>query len=91
LTQYIVKWIPFDMACRFRSLQQGSLNVGNTTQNKANLLALATAQANTPSSPPWARWGTSTVNSAKVHSNLRLNVPLVPGWVPPVNTNDDGT
>lgn len=87
MTQHIVKWTPFDLACRLRTLQQGALNVGNTQQNRLNLLALATAQANAPSSPPWARWGTAAT-AAKVHSNLYLNVQLVPGYVPPAGTND---
>lgn len=88
MTQHLVKWTPFDLACRLRSLQQGSLNVGNTQQNKTNLFNLAVAQANTPSSPPWARWRTGGANTAKVHGNLYLNVPLVPGYVPPTGTND---
>ena len=88
MTQHLVKWTPFDLACRLRSLQQGSLNVGNTQQNRLNLLSLATAQANTPSNPPWARWRKAGANTAKVHGNLYLNVPLVPGYVPPAGTND---
>jgi hypothetical protein len=86
MSNLLVKWTPFDAACRFRSLQQGRLNVGNTAQNKTNLYNLAVAQANSPSNPPWAQWRTATVNTAQVHSNLLLNVPLVPGYTPPPGT-----
>jgi hypothetical protein len=83
-----------------RCLRQGTLNVGNDYQNKANLLALAIAQANLEglSSTGWAKWraGFNTNNPSLGTSNtsgagLLLNVPLVPGFVPPVGTNDDGT
>lgn len=82
-TGTLVKWTPFDLACRLRCLQQGVNNVGNTQQNKAALLAAAIAQANTPSAVQWARWRTATVNTAQVHSNLLLYVPQVPGYVAP--------
>lgn len=75
----IVKWTPFQLACRYRALRSGTLNVGNTQQNIANLLALAITEAN--SNSVWARWRTA-VNSAHVPSNLMINVPLVPGFIP---------
>jgi hypothetical protein len=82
MSNLITKWTPFDFACRLRSLQYGSLNVGNTQQNKKNLYNLAVAQANSPSSPPWAQWSTAH-NATKTHSYLKLNVPLVPGYAAP--------
>lgn len=88
---FITKWTPFDFCWRFRSLTQGALNIGNTTQNKTNLYNLAVAQANSPSNPPWAKWRTATVNTAKVHSNLLINVPLVPGYAAPANTSESET
>lgn len=75
----IVKWTPFKLACRYRALRSGTLNVGNTQQNIANLLALAITEANSTS--VWARWRTA-VNSAHIPSNLMINVPLVPGFIP---------
>jgi hypothetical protein len=63
-----------------RQLQQGALNVGNTQQNIAALLALATAEANAGAN--WARWGSGAI-TAKVPSNLYLQVKLVPGYVAP--------
>src|ERR1700675_2119096 len=75
----IVKWTPFKLACRYRALRSGTLNVGNTQQNIANILALAIAEAN--SNSVWARWRT-TVNSPHIPSNLMINVPLVPGFIP---------
>ena len=88
MSLHIPKWVPFKIACAMRALQQGARNVGNRQQNRAALLALATTQANAPSNPPWARWNTGN-NSNKTSSRLLLNVPLAPGFVPPVGTNDD--
>ena len=88
MTKHIVKWTPFDLACRLRPLQQGTLNVGNTQQNRLNLLTLAVAQANAPSSPPWAKWNVLRASGTSPRSYLLINVPLVPGYVPPVGTND---
>lgn len=77
----IVRWIPFDMACRLHSLQQGTLNVGNARQNIANLRTLALAQIASPSSPPWAKLSTA-VNMPK---KILICPPLVSGYVRPVN------
>jgi len=77
----IVKWVPFDWACRLHSLQQGTLNVGNTQQNKANLLTLAKAQIASPSNPPWAKISTAANEPKKI----LICPPLVPGYVRPVN------
>lgn len=94
MTVYIAKWTPFRLACALRSLQQGANNVGNRQQNRAALLAAAITQANTPSNPPWAKWRVSSGSTAVTKTSscaLLLNVPLVPHFVPPVGTNDDGT
>ena len=90
MTVYIQKWTPFRLACAMRSLQQGVNAVGNRQQNRVALLAAAITQATTPSNPPWAKWRvgfTSRTSSA----GLMINVPLVPGFVAPVGTNDDST
>lgn len=74
------QWIPFDLACRLRVLQQGTLNVGNTRQNVANLKTLALAQIATPSNPPWAKYSTADNEPRKI-----LIFPSrVPGFVKPV-------
>ena len=81
------------MACAMRCLQQGVNNVGNRQQNRVALLAAAITQANTPSNPPWAKWrvGTNGLPAVTQTSGcaLLINVPLVPGYVPPANTNED--
>ncbi len=82
------------MACRLRSLRQGSLNVGNTAQNVANLATLA--KANALSSASWARYivGYGPLSTGKCTTStagLVLNVPLVPGYTPPPGTGDAGT
>lgn len=73
------KWMPIEMAVRLRSLQQGSLNVGNTRQNVANLVALATAEAN--GLARWARW------NPVLTYKLQVDWRRVPGYVPPIGTN----
>jgi hypothetical protein len=89
MTVYIAKWVPFRWACAMRSLQQGVNNVGNRQQNRLALLALAITQATTPSNPPWAKWRVGE-NSRTSSNGLLINVPLVPGFVAPVGSNDDG-
>ena len=88
MTVFIAKWMPFRMACALRSLQQGVNNVGNRQQNRLALLALAITNAN--GTATWAKWrvGSSTRTSS---NSLLINVTAVPGFVPPANTNDDGT
>lgn len=81
----IAKWTPFRLAQCLHALRQGSLNVGNTSQNRANLLALAIAQANSPSNPPWARWRIDSASRTS-GSGLYINVPLVPGYTAPGTT-----
>lgn len=86
--QYITKWTPFRWACAMRSLQQGANNVGNRQQNRLALLASAITNAN--GAATWAKWRVGE-NSRVSSCGLVLNVPLVPGFVPPVGTVDDGT
>jgi len=74
----ITKWTPFNFACRLRSLQHGTLNVGNTLQNKTHLYNLAVAEAN--AAAVWAKWSSADNRSAHIAANLYLNVPLVPGY-----------
>lgn len=85
MTIHLVKWVPIRAAWELRSLQQGALNVGNTRQNRVNLVALATTEANGPR--VWAKWG-SAVNDTKTTPRLYVNVKKVPGYVPPIGTND---
>lgn len=73
-------WVPFQLACRLRCLQQGALNVGNTRQNVANLQTLALAQIATPSSPPWAKYSTAANEPRKI----LIWPALVPGFVRPI-------
>ena len=80
------------MACRLHSLQQGSLNVGNTAQNVSNLatLAIASALTNGGRGSTWARFrlgfgplggtlGTGQTSTA----GLLINVKAVPGFIAP--------
>lgn len=90
MTIYLTKWTPFRIACALRSLQQGVNAIGNRQQNRVALLAAAIAQAATPSTPPWAKWRVGNV-SLTSSAGLLINVPLVPGFVSPVGTHDDGT
>lgn len=60
------QWIAFDFACRLHCLRQGTLNVGNTLQNKTNLKTLALAQIAAPSNPPWAKYSTAVNESRKI-------------------------
>lgn len=73
------QWIPFQMACRLRCLRQGTLNVGNTAQNVANLLTLALIQIATPSNPAWAKLS-GAVNQPK---KILIRPAYVPGFVGP--------
>lgn len=74
------QWVAFDMACRLRCLQQGSLVVGNQRQTVANLRALALAQIASPSSPPWAKYSTA----ANMPKKILIWPNRVPGFVRPV-------
>lgn len=77
------KWIPFDLACRLHCLQQGSLNVGNTQQNRLNLLSLCQTNANAAAT--FAKWQPTLKNgSAQPRTALRVYPALVPGFVKPI-------
>ena len=75
-------WVPFDLACRLRCLQQGSLNVGNTQQNRLNLLSLCTANAN--GAQTYAKWGVLRAAGTNPRSLLLVTPANVPGFVKPV-------
>lgn len=92
MTNFLTKWVPFRLACRLRVLQQGSLNVGNTRQNIANLttLAIANAQSNGGRGGTWARWrigfgplGGTLGNSTTSTAGLLIFVENVPGFIAP--------
>lgn len=76
------QFIPFDLACRLRCLQQGSLNVGNTQQNKANLLSLCTTEAN--GAAGYAKWDVLRAAGTAPRSLLLVKPASVPGFVKPV-------
>lgn len=76
------QWIPFQMACRLRPLQQGSLNVGNTQQNIANLLALCVANAN--GAATFAKWRVFRAAGTNPTTYLRVLPASVPGFVRPI-------
>ena len=85
-TGFLVKWTPFRLAQTLRCLQQGTLNIGNDYQNRTYLLNLAVAQANLlPSGAGWAKWRVNT-QSRTSGAGLLINVPAVPGYVPPFGT-----
>ena len=73
-----------------------SVTNGSTTATLTTLsgVALATTAGSltglTGTVSSWAKWRVGE-NSLVSSNGLLLNVPLVPGFVPPVGTNDDGT
>jgi hypothetical protein len=89
MTVYIQKWTPFRIASALPTLHKGTLNVGNTQQNRLNLQALAIAEATTPTTG-WAKWRVG-FQSRTSTAGLLINVPAVPGFVSPAGTVDDGT
>lgn len=78
------KWVSFELACRLRCLQQGTLNVGNTLQNKTNLQTLCIANAN--AGGLYARWGIQRNGSAQPVSALQVYPAKVPGFVVPIHS-----
>lgn len=78
------QWIPFDLACRLRCLQQGSLNVGNTRQNVANLLTLCETSAN--GTQVYAKWSVLRAAGTSPRSQLLVKPASVPGFVAPVHS-----
>ena len=88
---YATKWVPFELACRWRCLQRGTLNIGNTQQNRLNLQSLAVTQANSVASTgvlstSWAKWHLGNVNNTNPAQSLLIMAVNVPGvqWPPDV-------
>lgn len=81
------QWVPIEWAERLHCLQQGTLNVGNTQQNRVNLRNLAIAQAQSPSNPPWARWSAGAnapAGGGLPIQALQVYPARVPGFVKPI-------
>jgi len=78
------KWTPFELACRLHCLRQGSLNVGNTRQNIANLQTLCVANANGAAN--FAKWHMGNVNNTNPAQSLLVMPSAVPGFLPPAGT-----
>jgi hypothetical protein len=81
----LTNWVPFRMACWLPYLRKGTLNVGNTQQNRLNFATLAIAQANSPSNPVWAKWRVG-FHSTTSTAGLLINPRLCPYYVAPPNT-----
>jgi hypothetical protein len=85
MSSYTTHWLPFELACRLHCLNQGSLNVGNTAQNKANLLTLCQTNAN--GAATYGRWNPTLKNgTAQPVQALEVFPALVPGFQRPVNS-----
>jgi hypothetical protein len=87
------KWIPFELACRLHCLQQGSLGAGNTQQNKATLLALVQANANTNGGNVpggggtygrWSQGANKPASNCQPVQSLEVFPANVPGFVKPI-------
>lgn len=76
------QWIPFQMACRLRCLQQGALGAGNTQQNIATLLALCVTNAN--STQTFAKWRVFRQTGTRPTTYMRVLPANVPGFVRPI-------
>jgi hypothetical protein len=76
------QWIPFQFACRLHCLRQGSLNVGNTQQNIANLLALCITNAN--STQTFAKWNVLRAAGTNPATCLLVKPANVPGFLKPI-------
>lgn len=76
------QWVPFEMACRLRCLQQGALGAGNTQQNIATLLALCVTNAN--STRTFAKWRVLRASGTNPTTYLRVLPASVPGFVKPI-------
>ena len=78
------KWISFNLACRLRVLNQGSLATGNTQQNKASLLASCITNAN--GAQTFAKWNVLRPSGSNAATYLLVMPSAVPGYVPPVHS-----
>ncbi len=76
------QWVPFRLACRLRCLRQGTLNVGNTRQNIANLQSLCIAEAN--GSAVYAKWNELRAAGTNPVAYLLVKPASVPGFVKPI-------
>ena len=76
------QFIPFQLACRLRCLQQGSLNVGNTQQNIASLLATCITNAN--GAQTFAKWDVLRAAVTNPTTYLLVKPSGVPGFVQPI-------
>lgn len=76
------QFIPFQLACRLRCLQQGALGAGNTRQNIASLLATCIANAN--GSQTFAKWDVLRAAGTNPTTYLLVKPASVPGFVKPV-------
>jgi hypothetical protein len=81
------KWIPYELACRLHCLQQGALNVGNTSENKAHLLTLIQTNANGAATyGRWSKAANAKNGTAQPVQALEVFPALVPGFVRPLNS-----
>jgi hypothetical protein len=76
------KWMSFELACRLHVLQQGSLNVGGTQANIANLKSLCIANANGAAN--YAKWNVLRPAGVNAIQYLLVMPASVPGFVKPV-------
>lgn len=76
------QFIPFQLACRLRVLQQGALAAGNTQQNIASLLATCITNAN--GAATFAKWNVLRAAGTRPTTCLLVKPALVPGFVKPV-------
>ncbi len=73
------------------SVTNGTTTATLTTLAGGALTTVAgTATGITVTVTPWAKQRAGVVSTTSTNG-LLVNVPLVPGFVPPVGTNDDGT
>ena len=76
--------IPFQLACRLRVLNQGTLNAGNTRQNIASLLASCISNAN--GARTFAKWSVYRAAGTSPLAYLSVKPASVPGYVAPVKS-----
>jgi hypothetical protein len=73
------------------SATNGTTTATLTTLSGGALTTVAGSSSGiTVTATPWAEWRAGQVSTTSTNS-LLINVPLVPGFVPPAGTVDDGT
>ncbi len=73
------------------SATNGTTTATLTTLSGGALTTVAGSSSGiTVTATPWAMWRAGQVSTTSTNS-LLINVPLVPGFVPPAGTVDDGT